>query len=278
VDFLEKSHPDMIPYFSSCKSPHQIVGVLSKTYYAKKRGIDPADIFVTSIMPCTAKKHEIGRSDEMFASGHQDIDISLTTRELARMLKQSGVDFASLPDEQPDDLLGQYSGAGVIFGNTGGVMEAAVRTAYNFVTGEDMGKLEIADIRGLEGVKEAKLEVGGEIVRIAVAHGLKNVEYLLEKVRAGVKGGGEPPYHFIEVMACAGGCVGGGGQPYGVTDELRRKRMRGLYAEDEANAIRYSYKHPAVERIYKEFLGKPLGKTSEELLHTEYRARPLYVK
>jgi len=278
VDFLEKSHPDMIPYFSSCKSPHQIVGVLSKTYYAKKRGIDPADIFVTSIMPCTAKKHEIGRSDEMFASGHQDIDISLTTRELARMLKQSGVDFASLPDEQPDDLLGQYSGAGVIFGNTGGVMEAAVRTAYNFVTGEDMGKLEIADIRGLEGVKEAKLEVGGEIVRIAVAHGLKNVEYLLEKVRAGVKGGGEPPYHFIEVMACAGGCIGGGGQPYGVTDELRRKRMRGLYSEDEANAIRYSYKHPAVERIYKEFLGKPLGKTSEELLHTEYRARPLYVK
>ncbi|HTY44481.1 MAG TPA: [FeFe] hydrogenase, group A, partial [Patescibacteria group bacterium] len=224
VDFMEKFHPDMIEHFSSCKSPHEIVGALSKTYYARKNNIDPAKIVMISIMPCTAKKYEITRSDEMFASGYQDIDVALTTRELARMIKQAGIDFADLPDEDADNILGDYTGAGVIFGATGGVMEAALRTAHFFVTGKNLGKADFEQTRGLEGVKEAQVEIDGKKVKIAIAHGLNHVEYVLEKVRQAKKNNQELPYHFIEVMACLGGCVGGGGQPYGVTDELRVKR------------------------------------------------------
>jgi len=278
VDFMEKFHPDMIDHFSSCKSPHQIVGVLSKTYYARKKRIDPAKIYVVSIMPCTAKKYEITRSDAMFASGYQDIDVSITTREIARMIKQSGIDFNQLPDEESDHILGGYSGAGTIFGATGGVMEAALRTAYDYITGGKLKNVDFENVRGLTGVKEGTIPVGSHSVKVAVAHGLSNVEFVIDKVRTAKAKGQEPPYHFIEVMACPGGCVGGGGQPYGVTDELRIKRAQGLYKEDEALTIRYSHENPFVKQLYKEFLGKPLGEKSKKMMHASYKARPEYRK
>jgi iron-only hydrogenase group A len=278
VDFMEKFHHDMIDNFSTCKSPHQIVGVLSKTYFARKKRIDPAKAYIVSIMPCTAKKYEITRSDEMFASGHQDIDVSLTTRELARMIKQAGIDFASLPDEESDHILGEYSGAGTIFGVTGGVMEAALRTAYDYITGGKLKNIEFENVRGLAGVKEGTIPVGNHTVKVAVAHGLRNVESVLDRVRRARAAGEELPYHFIEVMACPGGCVGGGGQPYGVTDELRVKRGRGLYKDDEAHTVRYSHENPSVKKAYKEFLGEPLGEKSKTLLHAKYKARPEYKK
>ncbi len=278
VDFMEKFHHDMIPHFSSCKSPHEIVGAIAKTYYAKQRGIDPKKIFMVSIMPCTSKKYEITRSDEMFASGCQDIDVSITTRELARMIKQSGIYFEDLPEEDADSLLGQYTGAGVIFGATGGVMEAALRTAYFFITGKDIVDVEFKNVRGLKGVKETEIEINGKIIRLAIAHGLSNVEYVIDKVRQAQLMHAELPYHFIEVMACAGGCVGGGGQPYGVTDELRTKRANGLYQDDREQQVRYSHRNPAIEKLYQDFLEKPLSIQSEKLLHTTYKARPLYRK
>ncbi|MDD5347760.1 MAG: NADH-dependent [FeFe] hydrogenase, group A6 [Candidatus Omnitrophica bacterium] len=278
VDFMEKFHTDMIDHFSSCKSPHEILGVLSKTYYAQKNKIDPAKIVMVSIMPCTSKKYEVSRSDEMFASGFQDIDIVLCTRELARMIKQAGIDFESLPDEESDSILGEYSGAGVIFGATGGVMEAALRTAHYFITGKDLKKVDLESVRGLKGVKETEVDVGGKKVRVAVAHGLANVEYVLNKVRRAKKEGKEAPYHFIEVMACPGGCIGGGGQPYMVTDELRAKRAQALYEDDAAKEIRFSHQNPYIKRLYDEFLEKPLSEKSHKLLHTTYKARPTYRK
>ncbi|MFA7283306.1 MAG: NADH-dependent [FeFe] hydrogenase, group A6 [Candidatus Omnitrophota bacterium] len=278
VDFMEKFHPDMIDHFSSCKSPHEIVGVLSKTYYAQKKNIDPKHIAVVSIMPCTAKKNEIIRCEEMYASGCQDVDVALTTRELARMIKQAGIDFVNLPDEDPDHMLGDYTGAGVIFGATGGVMEAALRTAYFLLNGKNMDKVELNQIRGLEGVKVAEIAINGKKIRVAVAHGLNHVEYVLNKVREAEKNNEEIPYHFIEVMACLGGCVGGGGQPYGVTDELRIKRASGIYQDDHDAKLRCSHENPFVQQLYKEFLGKPLGEKSEHLLHTHYQSRPVYVK
>lgn len=278
VDFMEKFHPDMIGHFSSCKSPHEIVGVLSKTYYAQKKSIDPKKIVMVSIMPCTAKKNEIIRCEEMHASGCQDVDVVLTTRELARMIKQAGIDFVNLPDEDPDYLLGDYTGAGVIFGATGGVMEAALRTAYFLLNGKNMDKVELNQIRGLDGVKVAEIPINGKKIRVAVAHGLNHVEHVLDKVREAEKNKTEMPYHFIEVMACLGGCVGGGGQPYGVTDELRAKRASGVYQDDNDCKKRCSHENPFVQQLYKEFLGQPLGEKSEHLLHTHYRARPVYAK
>ncbi len=278
VDFMEKFHSDMIPHFSSAKSPHEMVGVLSKTYYAQKHGLNPADVEVISIMPCTAKKYEIHRSKEMSASGFQDVDIALTTRELSRMIRQAGIDFTNLPEEDCDSLMGDYTGAGTIFGATGGVMEAALRTAYSYVTGEKLPKVEFENVRGIEGVKETKISIKGTEVRIAVAHGLSNVEYVMEKIRKAKETGGELPYHFVEVMACPGGCVGGGGQPYGVTDELRKKRAAGLYSEDEKAVIRCSHENPQVVKLYKDFLGKPLEGEAHHLLHTSYTPRPLYKK
>jgi NADH-quinone oxidoreductase subunit G len=276
VDFMEKFHSDMIPYFSSAKSPHEMVGALVKTYYAEKKKLDPAKIKVISIMPCTAKKFEISRSREMSASGYQDVDVVLTTREMARMVKQAGIDFVNLPEEECDHILGDYSGAGTIFGATGGVMEAALRTAYSFVTGKKLPKVEFENVRGLKEVKETSINIEGTEVRIAVAHGLANVEYVLNQIRTARKEGKPPPYHFVEVMACPGGCVGGGGQPYGVTDELRVARSKGLYSEDEALTIRCSHENPYVQQLYKEFLGKPLGEKSHRLLHTKYQPLPVY--
>ncbi len=278
VDYMEKYYPDMIAHFSSCKSPHEIIGVIAKTYYAQKKAIDPAKIRVISIMPCTAKKYEISRTDEMSASGHQDIDVSLTTRELARMIKQTGIEFAKLPDDELTDMMEEYSGAGVIFGNTGGVMEAALRTANSFVTGKDLENIEIQPVRGLKGIKEGAIVVGDKTIRVAVAHGLRNVGYILDKVRKAKETGAELPYHFIEVMACEGGCIAGGGQPYGVTDELRKKRAEAIYCDDREKKIRYSHKNPTVIKLYEEFLGKPLGEKSHHLLHTEYKARKVYIK
>ena len=276
VDFMEKFHHDMIPHFSSAKSPHEMMGVLIKTYYAEKNKIDPAKIKVISVMPCTAKKFEISRSREMSASGFQDVDVVLTTRELARMIKQSCIDFQNLPGEECDHILGEYSGAGTIFGATGGVMEAALRTAYSFITGKMLPKVEFQNVRGLQGVKETSVNIDGTEVRIAVAHGLVNVEYVLNEIRKAQREGKPLPYHFVEVMACPGGCVGGGGQPYGVTDELRTARAKGLYDDDEAQAVRCSHENPYVQQLYREFLGKPLSEKSHHLLHTKYQMLPVY--
>ncbi len=277
TDYMEKFAPDFIPNFSTAKSPQAMVGALTKTYYAEKMGIAPKDLFVVSIMPCTAKKFEIQRSAEMSSSGQQDIDISLTTRELCRMIKSAGIDFRNLPeDERVDSLLGDYTGAGTIFGVTGGVMEAALRTAHFALTKERLPSMELKEIRGLDGVKEATLKVAGKDVRVAVAHCMGNIEKVLEKVRDARAKGKETPYHFIEVMACRGGCVGGGGQPYGATDEIRRQRAAGIYRDDEKSAFRCSHENPMVQKLYADFLGAPLGKKSHQLLHTGYSKRKKY--
>lgn len=276
VDYLEKYYPDMIPHFSSAKSPHEMVGALSKTYYAEKKGLKACDIYGVSIMPCTAKKYEITRTEEMNASGCQDVDVVLTTREFTRMIKSSGIDFLNLPDMDADNMLGDYTGAGVIFGATGGVMEAALRTAYYLITGKDLGKVDFEETRGLEGIKKATIDINGTKVNIAVAHGLANVQYVMEEVKSALAAGKEPPYHFIEVMACRGGCVGGGGQPYGATDEIRAKRAKGIYEDDKQSELRCSHHNPMVQQLYKEYLGKPLSEKSHKLLHTHYHERPLY--
>ncbi|MFW5830377.1 MAG: NADH-dependent [FeFe] hydrogenase, group A6 [Planctomycetota bacterium] len=276
VDFMEKYANDLCDNFSSAKSPQQMLGAVAKTYYAEKAGIDASKMRVVSIMPCTAKKMETARDDSMNASGQKDVDVALTTRELSRMIKQAGIDFVNLPGENADSILGQYTGAGTIFGVTGGVMEAALRTAVEKITGEALPKVEFEQTRGLQGIKEAALNVAGHEVRIAVAHGLKNVEDVLDRVRAARDAGEEPPYHFIEVMACPGGCIGGGGQPYGVTDELRIARTKGIYADDERCALRKSHENPEVLAIYEEYLDAPLSEKAHKLLHTHYVPRLSY--
>lgn len=280
TDYMEKYHNDFVENFSTAKSPQQMLGVMAKTYYSEKMGLDPAKHFQVSIMPCTAKKYELERTEEMFASGYQDVDVTLTTREFARLIKQSGIAFDALPEEEADSLLGAYTGAGVIFGATGGVMEAAVRTAHFLVTGENLAAdaIDIEPVRGLEGVKEAAVDIKGTTVRVAVAHGMANVDKVLDRVRRAREQGGEPPYHFIEVMACPGGCIGGGGQPYGITDEIRRQRMAGLYQDDRDRRLRCSHDNPEIKRIYADFLGKPLSERSHRLLHTRYRQRHVYLK
>jgi NADH-quinone oxidoreductase subunit G len=276
TDFMEKMHYDFIDNFSTAKSPQQMLGVLAKTYYAKKQGIDPARMYVASIMPCTAKKYELERTHEMYASGYIDVDIALTTRELARLIKQSGLDFLNLPDGAADSILGDYTGAGALFGVTGGVMEAALRTAYFLVTGKNLEKVEFGPARGMAGVKEGEIVIEGTHIRVAVAHGLANVESVLENVREARKSGGELPYHFIEVMACPGGCIGGGGQPYGVNGDVRARRAAAIYQHDHDRRLRFSHENPEVKRVYDEFLGQPLSHKAHELLHTRYTARPTY--
>lgn len=270
VDFMEKYHHDMVPHFSSCKSPHEIVGALAKTFYAKKTRHDPEKIFVVSIMPCTAKKYEISRSKEMSSSGYQDVDVVLTTRELARMIKQSGINFQELQDEDADNILGDYSGAGTIFGVTGGVMEAALRTAYYAITGGKLANIEFENVRGFSGVKEGAIPINGTTVKVAVAHGLGNVEYVINRIRQAKAKGEDIPYHFIEVMACPGGCIGGGGQPYGITNEIRKARAKGLYDDDRNCAIRYSHENPYVKQLYAEYIGAPLSERAHQLFHTKY--------
>jgi NADH-quinone oxidoreductase subunit G len=269
IKFCEHFYPDLLDNLSTCKSPQQMLGALAKSYYAKVAGIDPKDITVVSIMPCTAKKFECAR-DEMNDSGYQDVDYVLTTRELARMIKQAGIDFINLADGDYDNPLGEYTGAGTIFGATGGVMEAALRTVYAVVTGQNLEDLNVTPVRGLEGVKEAAVNVGplGE-VKVAVAHGLSNARKLMDKVREGTAN-----YAFIEVMCCPGGCIAGGGQPIPPSNEIRMKRAAALYQDDGAvQKFRQSHENPSVKRIYEVFLEKPLGHKSHELLHTHYVKR-----
>ncbi len=276
VDYMEKYYDDMIPNFSTAKSPQMMMAAMIKSYFAAKVGVKRDDIFSVSVMPCTAKKYEITRDEHMYSTGGQDVDVVLTTRELARMIKQAGIDYLDLPDESADDPLGIYTGAGTIFGATGGVMEAALRTAYNLITGENLANIEFSAVRGLEGVKEATVNIKGTDVRIAVAHQMGNIATVLERVRSARDAGSEPPYHFIEVMACRGGCIGGGGQPYGGTDEIRRKRIAGIYSDDKNCTVRMSHENPAVQKLYEEFLDAPLSKKSHEFLHTHYTPRPVY--
>ena len=279
TDWMEKYATDFLDNFSSAKSPQQMLGVLSKTYYAEKMGIDPASIYMVSIMPCTAKKYEISRSENMFASGHQDIDVVLTTRELARMFKSAGIDFLQLPAEKADSILGAYTGAGTIFGVTGGVMEAALRTAYCLITGEAQPpSIDFTATRGMKGVKEAEIDIKGTKVRIAIAHQMGNVAQVLDAIREDRKAGRKPRYDFIEVMACRGGCIGGGGQPTGATDEVRKLRTNGIYTDDEKCTLRMSHLNPEITKIYAEFLGKPLSEKAHALLHNHYQAKKIYAK
>jgi NADH-quinone oxidoreductase subunit G len=231
-------------------------------------------------MPCTAKKWETKRNDDMKSAGHSyDVDIAITTRELARMIKQAGIEILKLADEEADNPMGPYTGAGTIFGVTGGVMEAAVRSAYFLVTKKEMADVNFKPVRGLEGVKEAEVDFNnGTKIRIAVAHQMGNIEAVLDKIRAAKKAGKETPYHFVEVMACRGGCIGGGGQPYGCTDEIRSQRTSGMYNDDEKSSYRCSHQNPFIQQVYKEFLGEPNGHKAHELLHTKYVERPLYLK
>ncbi len=269
IKFCEHFYPDLLDNLSTCKSPQQMLGALAKTYYAKQAGIDAKDIVVVSVMPCTAKKYEC-RRDEMDGSGFQDVDYVLTTRELARMIKQAGIDFVNLPDGDYDNPLGEYTGAGTIFGATGGVMEAAIRTVYAVVTGRNLGDMNVTPVRGLDGVKEAALEVGGlGTVKVAVAHGLSNARKLMDKIREGTA-----DYHFIEVMCCPGGCIAGGGEPIPTTNEIRMQRAAALYKDDGAvQKYRQSHENPSVKRIYEVFLKEPLGHVSHKLLHTHYTKR-----
>ncbi|HCM27816.1 MAG TPA: ferredoxin [Treponema sp.] len=267
IGFIETFYPSLLPHLSSCKSPQQMFGAVAKTWWAKKAGIDPATLSVISIMPCTAKKRETKRPG-MASSGFADVDYALTTRELARMIRRAGIDFARLEEEAFDDPLGASTGAATIFGTTGGVMEAALRTAYEIALGKSLPSLELEAVRGMAGVKEATIDFGGTPIRVAVAHGLGNARKVLDGMAAG-----NSPYAFVEVMSCPGGCIGGGGQPL-LTDAADRKtRQEAVYKEDRLLPLRKSHENPAVATLYKEFLIKPLGERSKELLHTEYAAR-----
>ena len=277
TDWMEKYAPDFTENFSSAKSPQQMLSALAKTYWAEKNGLKCEQIHVTSIMPCTAKKYEIARDENMKSTGCQDTDVVLTTRELARMIKAAGIDFLNLPEEKADDLLGAYTGAGTIFGVTGGVMEAALRTAYCLITKEDQPPaIEFTAVRGMDGVKKATIDIKGTQVNIAVAHQMGNVEKVLNEVREDIKNGVKPRYDFIEVMACRGGCIGGGGQPCLATDEVRAARTAGLYTDDEKSVVRMSHLNPEVQALYKDYLGEPGSEKAEHLLHTDYRKRDLY--
>jgi len=278
VDYMEKYYPDMVPNFSTAKSPQQMMGAMIKTYWAGKASVDPAKIFSVSVMPCTAKKFETHRDQTMYSSGYQDVDVSITTRELARMIKQAGIDLVNLPESEPDSPLGPYTGAGAIFGATGGVMEAALRTAYALVTGEELKFVEFTAVRGLQGIKEASVHIGGHEIRVAVAHQMGNIQEVLDQVRAARDAGKDSPWHFIEVMACRGGCIGGGGQPYGATDEIRTKRIRAIYDHDEGTEYRCSHQNPYIKKVYEEFLETPGSPKTHQLLHTHYEERPLFLK
>jgi len=282
VKYIEHMYPNHLDHLSSCKSPQQMFGALTKTYYAKQKGIDPKDIVSVAIMPCAAKKYEANRP-EMNSSGYQDVDAGLTSRELSHMIKQAGIDFHKLEDEHYDSIMGESTGAGVIFGATGGVMEAALRTVYEIVTGREVPfkNLDIMPIRGMEGLREAtiKLEnclpdwkfLEGVEVKIAVAHGLLNARTIMDQIKNGTS-----PYHFVEVMACPGGCLGGGGQPIPTNEEIRKKRAKAIYEEDQNMEKRKSHDNTEVQKLYKEYLGEPNGHKAHELLHTHYTKRNSY--
>lgn len=268
VKFCEHNYPEFLPNLSTCKSPMEMFGAVIKSYYAEKEGINKDKIFSVAVMPCTSKKFEASRSEHT-TSGGRDIDVSLTTRELARMIKQAGIDFVNLPDEQFDTPFGEATGAGVIFGTTGGVMEAAIRTVYEILEKKPLADLDVKAVRGLDGVKEATLKIAGKDVKVAIVHGTKNAKTILEKIKNGEK------YDFIEIMACPGGCIHGGGQP--IVDarikadvDVKAKRAEALYAEDRNAKMRKSHENPVIKKLYEEFFGEPCGHKSHELLHTHY--------
>jgi iron-only hydrogenase group A len=280
IKFMEYFHPDLLPNLSTCKSPQQMFGAVAKTYYAEKLGKRPEQIFVVSIMPCTAKKFECQRT-EMNASGVRDVDVVLTTRELGKMIHAAGIDFDRLPKEPMDAPLGLSSGAADVFANTGGVMEAALRTVYEIVTGRELplANLHVAPVAGLTGVKEATIRIEQALpawsflegigLQVAVANGLRNAQQVIGAIRSGAKA-----YHFVEVMTCPGGCIGGGGQPRFTDNQVRQARIAAIYREDEGKQLRKSHENPAVAEVYRQFLGQPLGEQSHRLLHTTYTPRP----
>ncbi|MDX9808974.1 MAG: NADH-dependent [FeFe] hydrogenase, group A6 [Sphaerochaetaceae bacterium] len=284
IKFIEHFYPEQLDHLSTCKSPQQMFGAVAKTFYAEKTGIDPRRLRVVSIMPCTAKKYEAGRS-EMDGAFHYwkeklslteeerfaDVDYALTTRELARMFKEIGISFEHLPEEAFDSPLGASTGAAVIFGATGGVMEAALRTVYEVLTGKTLTQVDFTAVRGMDGIREATVDINGNPVRVAVGHTLKNARTLLEQIKAGTS-----PYAFIEIMTCPGGCLGGGGQPIPTTWEIRQKRAQSIYQEDINLGIRKSHENPEIQALYKDFLVEPLGEHSHHLLHTSYTARGVY--
>ncbi|MCR4440582.1 MAG: NADH-dependent [FeFe] hydrogenase, group A6 [Peptococcaceae bacterium] len=278
VKYCEHHYPEFLDNLSTAKSPQQMFGALAKTYFAEKIGVDPARIYSVSIMPCTAKKFERQRP-EMKDSGFSDVDAVLTTRELASMIKEAGIDFSGLPEEKYDEPMGISTGAGLIFGATGGVMEAALRTVYEIVTGKTLKNLDFIAVRGLEGIKEAAVDLPPlGTVKVAVAHGLGNAKKVLERVKAK-----EAEYHFIEIMACPGGCLAGGGQPLvsgpermKMAEDFRALRAKAIYEEDKGMPLRKSHENPAIKALYEEYLVKPLGEKSHHLLHTHYHARPKY--
>ncbi len=278
INYLEYYYPELIPHVSTCKSPHQMQGAIIKSYYAQKHGIDPKDIYVVSIMPCTAKKYEKTRKGEESKEGYKDVDAVLTTREIARMIKRAGINWRFLPDDEKadDDLIGAYSGAAVIFGVTGGVMEAALRTAYKTLTGKEHDLITFNKVRGLKSVKEASIEIDGKTLNVAVVSGMVSAKPLLEDIKAG-----KSKYSFIEIMGCPGGCINGGGQPYvkpmflpneklDILDTYVLKRAAVLYSEDESQIVRQSHNNPDIIKLYNDFLEEPGSEIAEELLHTFY--------
>ena len=279
INYAEYYYSDLLDHLSSCKSPHEMEGAIIKSYFAQKNGLDPKDIFVVSIMPCTAKKFEKER-EQLQKDGIKDVDAVLTTRELGDLIKRSGIDFKRLPDEEFDqDLLGDYTGAGVIFGVTGGVMEAALRTAYFALEGKEHEAIKFEEVRGLQGLKEASFTLGGKQINAAIASGMKNAKPILDDIRAG-----KSKYTFIEIMCCPGGCINGGGQSYvkpcflkdedvDILDTYRQKRAAAIYSEDERLTLRQSHNNPQIQALYKDFLGEPNSHKAHELLHTTYAGR-----
>ena len=277
VKFAELYYPEQLAHLSSCKSPQQMFGGLLKTYYAEKMGIDPAKIFSVSVMPCTAKKFEVGR-EEMNENGHRDVDVSITTRELARMIERAGIKWHFLPDEEFDDPMGQDTGAAVIFGATGGVMEAALRTANDWLTGKSNDAVEFHEVRGTKGLKEATYTINGMEIKVAVASGIANANYVMDQIKAGTA-----PWTFVEIMCCPGGCVTGGGQPVQPASvrnvfDLKAMRAKALYDQDAGMALRKSHESPFVKALYEEYLGSYGSHKAHEILHTEYTARPKFKK
>jgi len=270
VKFIEHQFPDLLDIPSTCKSPHEMFGALAKTYLAEKMNVNPADIVVVSVMPCLAKKYEAARP-ELSEESMANVDYVISTRELARMIKQAGINFATLPNDDFDNPMGESTGASVIFGTTGGVIEAALRTAYEWLTKTPLEQVSFTQLRGFEGVREASVMINGSEIKIAIANGLGNARKLLEDIRDG-----KVFYHAIEIMACPGGCVSGGGQPYHHGDtEIIKKRAAAIYAEDDSKKIRFSHKNPSVIKLYEEFLGEPYGEKAHELLHTTFTKRSL---
>ncbi len=265
IKFAEQTFPFLLKNISTCKSPHQMLGAIAKTYYAQKLKLKPKDLMIVSIMPCIAKKFEAQRP-EMKISGCNDVDVVLTTREIGRIIKKEKINFTDLRDGEFDDPLGISSGGGAIFGVTGGVMEAALRVAYEILTGKRLKEIDFNQVRGFEGIREADIKIDNKIIKIGVVHGLGNIRKFIESGRW-------KKYHFIEMMACPGGCIGGGGQPRPTTNEIRKKRMEALYRQDKKMKIRMSNKNPAIKKLYLEFLGEPLGEMSKKLLHTKYKKR-----